>query len=189
MDTSWFQQLAQWREFFLLCGTAGGILTGVLFVVISLGPSIIAADIAADKAASVRACISPNVVHFTAVLVVSNALMAHSLPQVLTGCLMSIGAAAALLYLWSIRGRQPWHANGIPVPDMLWYIAFPYAAYALALLSGIGVLRGDPRGLPLAAAAMILLLVIGIRNAWDLAVWLPVQEKAAAARNPDDPTK
>jgi hypothetical protein len=185
MDSSWFHQLAQWREFFLLCGTAGGILTGILFVVISLGPSFIAAD----KATSVRACISPNVVHFTAVLVVSNVLMAHTIPRVLTGWLMVIGAASALLYLWSVRGRQPWHVNGIPAPDMVWYIALPYAAYALALLSGTGILRGDPRGVPLAAAVMILLLVIGIRNAWDLAVWLPVQEKAAATRAPDDPTR
>jgi hypothetical protein len=185
LDTSWFHQLAEWREFFLLCGTAGGILTGILFVVISLAPSFIAAD----RATSVRACVSPNVVHFTAVLVASNALMAHTLPQALTGWLISIGAAAVLLYLWSVRGRQPWHVNGISAPDMLWYIALPYAAYALALLAGIGILRGDLRGVPVAAAVMILLLLIGIRNAWDLAVWLPVQEKAAATRAPDDSTE
>jgi hypothetical protein len=181
MDATWMHQLEKWHEFFLLSGTAGGILTGVLFVVISLGPSIIAAD----NATSVRACVSPNAVYFTTVLVVSNALMAHVLPQALTGWLLCLGAALTLLYLWSIRGRQPWHEEGVSLPDKIWYLALPRIAYALLLVAGVGVLRGDPRAVPLIGATMIFLMVIGIRNAWDLAVWLPVQEFKAKSDSPN----
>lgn len=178
MEAVWFHQLEQWHEFFLLSGTAGGILAGVLFVVISLAPRIIAAD----SATSVRACISPNAVHFTAVLVVSNVLMAHALPQALSGWLLCIGAFATLVYLWSVRGRQPWHEDGISAADMVWYVALPYVAYVLGLVAGVGMLRNDPRALPLAGIFVVLLIVVGVRNAWDLAVWLPVQEWKAGAR-------
>jgi hypothetical protein len=180
MSPSWLPQLEQWHGFFLLCGTAGGILAGILFVVISLAPTISASD----HATSVRACISPNAVHFAAVLVVANSLMAHAVPQALIGWLLCTGAALTLLYLWSVRGRQPWHVGGISVPDAIWYLALPYAAYTLALAGGTGILRDDERALPLIAAVLILLLVIGIRNAWDLAVWLPAQEVEANSHSP-----
>lgn len=184
METGWIHQIEQWRGFFLLSGSAGGILTAVLFVVISLGPSFIAAD----RGVGVRACVSPNVVHFTVVLVVSNALMAHAIPQDFIGWILCIGASLCLVYLWSIRGEQPWHESGIPVPDKIWYIVLPYLAYAAALVAGVGVLRDAPYALPLIAAAMLLMLAIGIRNAWDLAVWLPVQEyKSNRFRGPAGP--
>jgi hypothetical protein len=74
------------------------------------------------------------------------------------------------------------------VIDRIWYIALPYFAYTAALAAGIGVLREDAWALPLIAAVMLLLLAIGVRNAWDLAVWLPVQEsKASQPRDPAGP--
>jgi hypothetical protein len=176
MDTSWAHQLEQWHEFFLVSGTAGVTLTGVLFIVISLGPSIIAAE----HTTGVRAFISPNAVYFTTVLVVSNVLMAPDISQDLVGWLLVLGAAASLFYLWSVKGPRRWRENGLSVLDWVWYIALPYVAYGLTLGAGILVLRDDPRAILLIAGVMIFMLVIGIRNAWDLAVWIPLQE-----RNPD----
>lgn len=176
MDVSWTHHLEEWREFFLLSGTAGVTLTGVLFIVISLGPSIIASE----NTTGVRAFISPNAVYFTTVLVVSNVLMAPHIPQELVGWLLCIGGALSIFYLWSVKGPQRWRENGLSVLDWIWYIGLPYVAYALALLAGIGVLRDDEHALLLIAGDLIFLLVIGIRNAWDLAVWIPLQE-----RNPE----
>jgi hypothetical protein len=176
MDATWTHQLEEWHEFFLLCGTAGVTLTGVLFIVISLGPSIIASE----NTTGVRAFISPNAVYFTTVLVVSNVLMAPDISQELVGWLLCIGAALSIFYLWSVKGPQRWRENGLSVLDWIWYIGLPYLAYALALVAGIGVLRNDPHAILLVAGIMIFMLVIGIRNAWDLAVWIPLQE-----RNPD----
>lgn len=56
MEASRPHALEQWHEFFLLCGTAAATLIGALFIVISLGPSIIAAE----NQTGVRAFISPN---------------------------------------------------------------------------------------------------------------------------------
>jgi hypothetical protein len=59
--------------------------------------------------------------------------------------------------------------------DWIWYVGLPIAAYVLLLLSGIGVLIQAPLSLYGVAAALILLLVIGIRNAWDLVIWISQQ--------------
>jgi hypothetical protein len=78
------------------------------------------------------------------------------------------------------KGPQRWRENGLSVLDWIWYIGLPYLAYAIALVAGVGILREDDQALLLIAGTMIFMLVIGIRNAWDLAVWIPLQE-----RNPD----
>lgn len=176
METSWPHQLEQWHDFFLLCGTAAVTLTGALFIVISLGPSIIAAQ----NDTGVKAFVSPNAVYFTSVLVVAQVLLAPSVARTTTGWLLCAGAPLSMLYLWSTHAPRHWRANGLSMLDGIWYIAFPYLAYALALIAGIMVLRDDALAMPAVAAVLLFLLVVGIRNAWDLAVWMPQQE-----RNPD----
>lgn len=172
MEASWPHQLEQWHEFFLLSGTAAVTLTGALFVVISLGPSIIAAE----NKTGVRAFISPNAVYFTTVLVISHALLTSTIPREAMGWMLCAGALLSIVYLWSTRAPRRWRENNLPVLDWIWYIALPYLAYALTLVAGIGIVRDDARALPFLAATMVFLLVIGIRNAWDLAVWMPLQE-------------
>jgi hypothetical protein len=97
-----------------------------------------------------------------------------------TGWLLCAGAPLSMLYLWSTRAPRHWRANGLSALDWIWYIALPYLAYALALVAGILVLRDDALAMPAVATMLLALLVVGIRNAWDLAVWMPQQE-----RNPD----
>jgi hypothetical protein len=43
---SWTEQLHAWGEFYVIVGTAAAALTGLMFVVVSLGPQIIAAETA-----------------------------------------------------------------------------------------------------------------------------------------------
>ena len=42
LHEAWTHQLEIWHEFYLLVGTAGVALTGLLFVIVSLGPRVIA---------------------------------------------------------------------------------------------------------------------------------------------------
>lgn len=177
MDTAWTEQLEQWHEFLVLAGTAAVTLTGALFVVISLGPSIIAAE----NKTGVRAFITPNVVYFTTVLVLSHALLSSTIPRAVMGWSVAVGAALCIVYLWSTRAPRRWRENRLSRMDWIWYIALPYLAYALTLAAGVAIVRGDALALTGLAATMVFMLVIGIRNAWDLAVWMPVQERQPAA--------
>lgn len=56
--------------------------------------------------------------------------------------------------------------------DWIWHVAMPSVAYAsIAAAAGV-LLRWPTVALDIVAAASLLLLFIGIRNAWDSAVWI-----------------
>jgi hypothetical protein len=54
--SAWLQQIHAWHEFYLLVGTSVAALTGLMFVVVSIGPEIIAGR-ASD---AVRAFVTPS---------------------------------------------------------------------------------------------------------------------------------
>ena len=63
-------------------------------------------------------------------------------------------------------------AASIDNVDRLWYALLPVPAYLTVIAAGAGLWRGHARSLDVLAAALILLLLIGIRNAWDMTVWI-----------------
>jgi hypothetical protein len=56
--------------------------------------------------------------------------------------------------------------------DWIWHVAMPLVAYATAAAAAGVLLRWPAAALDMVAAAALLLLFIGIRNAWDAAVWI-----------------
>jgi hypothetical protein len=172
MHEPWTHELETWHEFYLLVGTAGVTLTGLLFVVVSLGPRVVAQH----QATGVRAFISPNAVYFTMTLVVSAVLMVPSLSAMAIGSLLCLGAVASLGYLVYTKAHQRWRHSKLPFLDWIWFVGLPIAGYVLLLLSGIGFLLQAALSMHGVAVALILLLVIGIRNAWDLVIWISRQE-------------
>ena len=65
------------------------------------------------------------------------------------------------------------HRNPISdLPDRLCYGVIPAFCYASGLVVAALLLRENPFGLDLLAGAALLLLVINIRNAWDLMISL-----------------
>jgi len=128
MAETWLEQLHQWHEFYILIGTAAATLTGLMFVVVSIGPQVIATR----GASGVRAFVTPVMVHFTSVLAVSALMIVP---------LMTPGVLAVLLALGSLG-------------------------------SAVAIWREAASGFVLVAAAAILLLIVGIRNAWDLVIWM-----------------
>ena len=171
MHEAWAPTLEAWHEFYLLIGTAGVTLTGLLFVVVSLGPRVVANH----QATGVRAFISPNAVYFTTTLVVSAVLLAPHLPAMAIGVFLCVGAVAALGYLACTKVHQQWRHNKLPFLDWIWFVGLPMASYVLLLLSGMGFLLQAALSIHGVAVSLILLLVIGIRNAWDLVIWISQQ--------------
>src|SRR5947208_15361435 len=104
--------LTRWHEFFLLIGTAGVTLTGLLFVVVSLGPRVVANQ----QATGVRAFMSPNAVFFTTTLVVSAVLLVPDLPAKITGSFLCLGSIASLGYFACTHPRQQWRQGKLPGP-------------------------------------------------------------------------
>jgi len=172
MHDAWTHQLETWHEFYLLIGTAGVTLTGLLFVVVSLGPRVVANH----HATGVRAFISPNAVFFTTTLVVSAVLLVPDLGAMTIGALLCLGAVGSLVYLAYTKAHQRWRHGNLPFLDWIWFVGLPIAGYVLLLLSGAGFLLRADLSMHGVAMALILLLVTGIRNAWDLVIWISQQE-------------
>jgi hypothetical protein len=84
-----------------------------------------------------------------------------------------IGAAAVGSVVYSIVVTVRVHRNPISdLSDRLCYGVIPTLCYAAGLVVAPLLLEEKPAGLNLLAGAALLLLVVNIRNAWDLMISL-----------------
>jgi hypothetical protein len=74
--------------------------------------------------------------------------------------------------------RQQQREPGADRGDWVWYLIVPLINYLLLVGAGIGLLLGLNRALDVLALTSILLLVNGIRNAWDMVVWIVVKTES-----------
>jgi len=77
--------------------------------------------------------------------------------------------------------------KAVDLDDRLGYGASPVAAYAAALVSAAFIFAHFLVGPPLLAGALILLLIVNIRNAWDLTIWFG-QRRTDGDPPPPNPT-
>ena len=156
--------LEGWRDFYLLVGTAGATLVALLFVAVSLG----AGYLNPKHTAATRTFFSPVVIHFTAVFFISAIAMAPSQRplslSVLVGATALIGAAVSGFTIFQMI-RNRWTDN---LEDRLAYGLLPVAAYAALIGAAVMIFVERESSLDVLAGALLLLLIVNIRNAWDL---------------------
>ncbi len=176
MDSSLADLIEDWHDFDLLVGTAAATLVGLMFVAASIGASFYTEK----NRAGMQTFISPTVVHFTSVLVLALlALVPTHEWLTLAGLLALVGAAGGIYSanLWMqlfVRRRFD-----VDIVDRLFYAAIPLLGYLLLLLAAFFLLRQSEAGLDLLAAAQITLLLAGIRNAWDMMIWIVIRVPTA----------
>ncbi len=172
MDSSLADLIEDWHDFDLLVGTAAATLVGLMFVAASIGASIYTEK----NRPGMQAFISPTVVHFTSVLVLALlALVPTHDWLTLAGLLALVGVGGGIYSanLWMqlfVRRRFD-----VDIVDRLFYAALPALGYLLLLLAAFFLLRQSEAGLDLLAAAQITLLLAGIRNAWDMMMWIVIR--------------
>jgi hypothetical protein len=166
-------KLEGWHDFYVVVGSGAAALTGLLFVIVSLGPKLVASN----TETGVRAFISPIAVHFTSVLVASAFLLAPDIPRAVLGLLLAFGGLGGVVYTAWTRGHARWRQSKLPILDWVWFVGLPFLAFLLIAGSGIGVAMSVPLSLHSLAVAIVLLIVIAIRNAWDIVVWMTKQPR------------
>lgn len=174
MNHDWLHLLETWREFYLLIGTAGATLLALMFVVVTLGPQAVAQQ----TATGVRAFFTPIVVVFTTTTVVSALMMTPGLTPVVLGAMLAIVGLAGVCYLLTTGAHTQWRLNNMLRIDWIWFVGMPILSYALLLVAAVGVWREATLGLYGVEAAVLLLLVMGIRNAWDVVLWIANQPRS-----------
>jgi hypothetical protein len=163
--------LAAWESFYVIVGSSGAALTGLQFVVIAL----IAGSRRRSTSREVDAFGTPTIVHFCAVLLVSAILSAPW--QGLSIVSLALGAfgVAGLVYGAVIVSRARRLTRYRPVfGDWLWHVVLPLIAYALLLISAIMLRNSPQRALFVTGATCLLLLFIGIHNAWDSVTYIVI---------------
>jgi len=164
--------LAGWDNYLVIVGSAAAALTGLTFIVIT-----ISAQNGLVNPAGLRTFITPTIVHFSAVLGLAALLsMPHHTASSLMVTLAATGGIG-LVYVGVVAFSLS-RMTEIYVPvreDWLWNVVFPALAYGMLATGGVFAAVLVRASMPTSAVALLLLLLIGIHNAWDIAVWNSVR--------------
>src|SRR4051794_3457873 len=161
--------LSGWQNFYVIVGSSAGALIGLQFVVMTLIANL---PVTRSDAQAGDAFSTPSVVHFAVVLLLSAVGTAPwsgvAAVAVLWGLLGLGGAVYVVLVAWRLRSQTAYR----PVfEDRLFHVLLPFAAYAMLAASACAA-YSHPRPAPfLVGAAALLLLFVGIHNAWDIVTY------------------
>jgi hypothetical protein len=115
MTDPWLHQGDAWHNFYLLLAPTAATLTGLMFVVVSLGPQLTAAY----TATGVRAFVTPSVVYFTMVLVVAALMTIPGMPAPMLGALLALGSLGGLGSMGHTSAHTQWRHNQLDRLDWL----------------------------------------------------------------------
>jgi len=180
--------LQPWQSFYVLAGTAGATLTGLMFVAVTFGSSLVTRE----TAASTRAFLDPTYMHFVQVLLTACLLTVPTLGPTFLGCaLIFVGVLRiAGLYRVFVRYREAQRRYGdIEMSDWLISIALPLLCHLVLVTTGAGFILRQAAALTGLAVVTMSLLFIGIHGAWELFVWmaLAVSERRRGGPDPAPP--
>jgi len=157
-------ELERWHDFYVLVGTAGATLVALLFVAVSVGIGYLTEE----RAEATRTFFSPVVVHFSTVFFLACIALVPghrtAFFAVLIGAagVFGLGVAGYTTVKFFGRYRTPY------VSDHLAYVALPILAYCALLAAAVLAWVGRDEVLEVLAGVLLLLLLVNIRNAWDL---------------------
>ena len=157
--------LGGWENFYVIVGSSAGALIGLQFVVITL---IASRPIAPGLAQAGEAFATPTIVHFGTVLLLSAVLSApwHGIggAAVLCGLLGLSGIVYEAIVVRRMRVQRIYTPE---FEDWLFHALLPLAAYTLLAIAAYATRHHVRAALFGVGAASLLLLFIGIHNAWD----------------------
>jgi hypothetical protein len=157
--------LAGWQNFYVIVGSSAGALIGLQFVVLSLVANRPTGG--GDPAAS-QAFATPTIVHFSTVLGLSAFLCAPwngiGAAAILWGVVGLGGVVYSILVTRRMRVQSAYKPE---FEDWLFHALLPFAAYATLAVSAYASRSHFREALFGVGAAVLLLLFVGIHNAWD----------------------
>jgi hypothetical protein len=166
--------LLAWENFYIIVGSSAGALTGLQFVVMAL----IADSDARTDTAEVDAFGTPTIVHFCAVLLVA-AIISAPWPRLWQVAIaVEICGVSGIAYTLIVMRRASRTKNYKPeLEDWIWHAVLPLTGY-LTLFGGAVALplRTVPALFGIGLFALLLLFV-GIHNAWDSVTYITVGMK------------
>ena len=156
--------LEGWENVYVIVGSSAGALIGLQFVVITLiaeRPPLRAAEAGAAFA-------TPTIVHFGVVLLLSAMVSVPWSGTGIVSVLWGLVGFCGMVYTVIVARRLRVQTTYQPVfEDWLFHVLLPLAAYAMAAASAFMAQSLSRQAAFVIGAAALLLLFIGIHNAWD----------------------
>jgi hypothetical protein len=161
--------LAGWQNFYVIVGSSAGALIGLQFVLITLIANIPVGEGGEDAG---HAFATPTIVHFGAVLMLAGIATAPWRRMLPVAVLWAALGLFGLVYSAIVTRRMRQQTKYRPeFEDWLFHAVLPFVAYAI-VASGAMVTESELEVAMFGvAAACLLLLLIGIHNAWDAATY------------------
>jgi len=166
-----------WGEFFLLAGSAAAVLIGLIFVVISLMQDRSRSTVLAGA----KLYMGPIVLGVSFALVLSAAALTPGIDR------SSFAAVAAIVAAWGlVRGLMSTVGirklgKDVHWTDLWFYGVLPSALYLALGLDALAFAQAWPCAHYGLAVVTTALLLLAIRNEWDLITWI------APRAEPEDP--
>ena len=157
-------ELTEWNSFYVIVGSSAGALIGLQFVVLTL----IAERPRLGTAEAGAAFATPSVVHFGVVLFLSAVVSApwHAIGAV--AVFWGLVGLGGIVYAAVVARRMQLQSVYRPVfEDWSFHVLIPLVAYAMLAVSAYVAQSHARSALLLVGAATLLLLFVGIHNAWD----------------------
>jgi hypothetical protein len=184
MQEAVLSPLAAWQNFYGIIGTAAATLTGLMFVVATLIAGVrLRVSSPSEAFATFN---SPNVWHFGAALLVAAILSAPWQALWNAGLLLGLCGLGGMIYVVIVLRRVRRQKDYQPVlEDWLFHTVLPLVSYTALLVAAI-VLPGHPApALFVIAAGTVLLLYIGIHNAWDNVTYIALELSQSENKSQD----
>lgn len=169
--------LESWHDFYVMLGGSAAALVGATFVVATLAGNI------EKRAIGIKGFITPATVHLGSVLIASAILMVPTLTALFLALLLGVGGLAGVVYGVIIYFRVT--TLKVDLIDRSWYGILPILIYGMLGASAVLIFVKDiDYGLELIAAALVVLLITGMRNAWDMATFMILGGPSAPDADP-----
>jgi len=165
--------LAGWESYYVIVGSSAAALTGLQFVVIALVNDVRPRS----SNETIDAFATPTIVHFCLALLIAAVLSAPW--RALSSPALALGAIGlgGMFYEAIVIRRTRRQADYKPVfEDWLWHTILPLIAYAAVVGGAVAMLADTADALFAIAAASLLLVFIGIHNAWDTVTYITLEQ-------------
>ena len=157
--------LSGWQNFYVIVGSSAGALIGLQFVVMTL---IASRPVVPGQQNARSIFVTPTIVHFGVVVLLSALMNAPwhrvSIAMVLLALLGLAGMTYTSLVGWQMRHLRIYQPE---LEDWVFYMLLPFIAYVVMAGSSYAALTRTAEALFGVGVAALLLLFIGIHNAWD----------------------
>jgi hypothetical protein len=174
--------LSEWQNFYVIVGSAAGGLTGLQFVVMALIADMPAID---QESQAVTVFSTPSIVNFGVVLLLAAVLVMpwHSIKPI--SIIWGVAGAVGILYTAHTGWRFNKQSAYSPVfEDYFFRVIMPIIGYAVLAAAAFTARTHERVALFQVAAVALMLLFIGIHDAWDNATYLILYKRADGKPTP-----